>query len=177
MLKSARFQLIEIEQKHKKFIHKGLSDERITEFYGVHFPDLEAVQEQMDWYANLRKNKTGIWWLITTESGEICGAVGYNELDSVHRKAEIGLWLLTEFWGQGIMSEVMPIVLEFGFNELDLNRVEGIVQSQNLKCIKAIKKVGFVHEGTLRDFEIKNDQFIDVDVFAMLKSDWQKRNI
>lgn len=173
-METQRFILKEIESEDIKLIHKGLSDKRVTMYYAVHFPTLEDTREQMEWYADLKKNKTGIWWgIYNKESAEFLGAGGFNDLDQDHKKAEIGLWLYPEFWGKGILKEVMPLLFKIGFEQLDLNRIEGYVDSSNDKCKKALEKINFRYEGTLRDCEIKNEVFLDVDIYAILKRDWE----
>lgn len=171
-MKTERFILKEIESKDIKFIHKGLSDERVTKHYAVHFPTIEEAQEQMDWYADLKKNHTGIWWGIhSAETGDFCGAAGFNNLDRNHKKAEIGFWLYPEFWGRGILKEVMPLLFQTGFEKLDINRIEGFVESTNTKCKSALEKINFQYEGTLRECEIKNGKYLDVDMYSILKKD------
>lgn len=164
-----RFLLKEIVQEDIHHIHKGLSDESVTQYYAVHFPTLEATQEQMDWYANLKATETGLWWgIYTKDTNEFCGAGGYNDLDKINRKAEIGFWLLPEFWGKGILKEVMPQLFQMGFTDLNLHRIEGFVEADNAKCRRALEKVNFTHEGTMRQCEIKNDKYIDVAIYAII---------
>lgn len=168
------YYLKEIESSDIANIHRGLSDPEITKYYAVHFPTLEATQEQMDWYADLTKNGAGKWWGIYGRSdNEFRGAGGYNDLDKEHKKAEIGLWLLKEYWGQGILKEVMPMLFDLGFNELGLNRIEGYVLNENTKCKRGLEKINFTFEGTLREWEYKNGEKIDVDVYSILKKEWE----
>ena len=175
-MNSERFILKEIENRDIKLIHRGLSDERVTKHYAVHFPTLEDAQEQMDWYADLKNNGTGLWWgIYSLETGDFCGAGGFNDLDRDHKKAEIGFWLYPEFWGKGIMKEVMPLLFQKGFETLDLNRIEGFVESDNSKCKAALEKINFHYEGTLRECEIKDGKYLDVDIYALLKKDWQNK--
>lgn len=155
-------------------IYKGLSDSEITAFYGVHFATLEETKEQMDWYKNLKEKGTGVWWCIFDKTdNRFCGAGGFNDVDEQHRKAEIGFWLLKEFWGKGIMKEVFPRLLQEGFTALNLNRIEGYVDSENIKCKRAIEKVNFTYEGTMRECEIKNNKKLSVAIYAILKSEWK----
>lgn len=173
MIQTTKFELREITPSDIENIHRGLSNPAITKYYDVHFPTLEATKEQMDWYANLIKEGTGIWWAIyTKETGKFCGAGGYNSLDKNHKKAEIGFWLLPEYWGKGIMKEVMPRLFQEGFETLGLNRIEGFVVSENIKCKKGLEKINFQYEGTMRECEIKNGQLIDIDFYAVLRKDW-----
>lgn len=174
MIETNRFYLREVEASDIKNIHKGLSNPKITEFYAVHFETLEDTKEQMEWYADLQKNEKGLWWcLFDKKTDAFCGAGGYNDRDKTHRKAEIGFWLLQEYWGNGIMKEVMPKLFELGFNQLDLNRIEGFVDHDNVKCKNALEKINFQYEGTMRECEIKNGQLQSVDIYSLLKSEWE----
>jgi len=173
-METKNYRLREIVPTDINNIHKGLSNPEITKYYDVHFPTLEDTKEQMEWYANLKKNSTGVWWaVIDKNSGEFLGAGGYNDLSKEHAKAEIGFWLLQEAWGKGIMKEVMPKLFELGFDELGLNRIEGYVFSENSKCKKAIEKINFKHEGTMKECEKKHGEFKSVDIYAILKSEWR----
>lgn len=172
-MKTKNYFLKEIESSDIKNIHKGLSNPDVTKFYDVHFPTIEDTKEQMDWYRDLKKNGTGIWWGIYDKNDhQFCGAGGFNNLEKDHKKAEIGLWLLKEYWGKGILKEIMPKLFEEGFNKLDLNRIEGFVVSDNLKCKNGLEKINFTYEGTMRECEIKNGKKIDVDFYSILKSEW-----
>jgi [ribosomal protein S5]-alanine N-acetyltransferase len=167
------FILKEIEAADIHNIHKGLSDPEVTKYYDVHFPTLEATEEQMEWYRNLKEEGTGIWWgIYDKQTEEFYGAGGFNGLEKAHQKAEIGLWLLKEHWGKGIMKEIMPKLFELGFTDLNLNRIEGYVVSENRKCKSALEKINFKYEGTLREVEIKNEKKIDVDFYSILKREW-----
>ncbi len=152
----------------QEFIYKGLSHPDVIKYYGVHFESYEATAEQMRWYAE----EAQYWWVICMKEGmKLAGAVGLNDVSKVHKKAEIGMWLLPEFWGQGIMQEVMPSICSYGFQELDLNRIEGFIESNNLQCKKAMSKLAFDYEGTMRSCEFKDGQFIDVDIYAKIKEE------
>ena len=172
-METTRYLLREIESTDIENIFKGLSDPDITRYYDVHFPTLEATQEQMQWYANLKQEGTGQWWAIIDKTDQqFCGAAGFNGLEKQHRKAEIGMWLLKAYWGLGILKEVMPQLFRYGFDALDLNRIEGFVLSDNVKCKSALEKINFSYEGTMRECEVKNGQLISLDIYAILKSDW-----
>lgn len=173
-MKTDHYYLKAIVQSDIENIYKGLGDPEVTQYYDVHFETLEETQEQMDWYHGLVQNGTGAWWgIYNIADDSFCGAGGYNSLEKEHQKAEIGFWLVKEKWGRGIMKEVMPLIFELGFSDLNLNRIEGYVLSANDKCKKALEKINFTHEGTMRQFEFRNGEWIDVDIYALLKSEWK----
>lgn len=171
-MKTKNYILKEIESSDIKHIHKGLSDPEITKYYDVHYPTLEETKEQMKWYKSLKDEGTGIWWgIFGIQDNVFRGACGFNGLDKKHRKAEIGLWLLKEYWGNGILKEMMPKLFEIGFSDLGLNRIEGYVVTENLKCKSALEKINFKYEGTMRECEIIDGKPISVDIYAILKTD------
>lgn len=164
-LRTDRFLLREFKQSDIERVYDGLSNPAVIEYYGVSFDSLEATQEQMRWFGEPEQK----WFAISSVGDDtFCGAAGLNDISSTHRKAEIGLWLLPEFWGQGIMTEVMPLICDYGFNELNLHRIEGFIDSLNKKCKRAMAKLDFEFEGLMKDCEIKNGKFISLEVHAKL---------
>ena len=153
-------------------VYKGLSDPEIIKYYGVSYKTLEDTKAQMRFFSDLEKEGTGILWAVCSlDNKTFYGAGGLNSLSKEHKKAEIGFWLLKEFWGQGVMTEVMPVICNYGFDNLGLHRIEGLVETDNLNCKNAMKKLDFKHEGTMRDCEIKNGKFISLDIYAKLRSE------
>jgi ribosomal-protein-alanine N-acetyltransferase len=98
-------------------VFKGLSHPKIIRHYGISFDSLEATKEQMAWFADLEKAGTGMWFAVCSlDNKTFYGAGGLNSLNKEHKKAEIGFWLLPDFWGQGIMKEAMPLICDYGFH-------------------------------------------------------------
>ncbi len=174
-MKTKNYYLKEIVPSDITNIHKGLSNPELTKYYDVHYATLEETKIQMDWYRSLKEEGTGIWWgIFGTDDDLFRGAAGFSGLEANHKKAEIGMWLLPEYWGRGILKEVMPILFALGFEELDLNRIEGYVVSDNRKCKSALEKIDFTYEGTMRECEYKDGRLISIDIYAILKRDWIK---
>lgn len=167
VLKTERLCLRQFRQEDIDMVLYGLSHPGVIKYYGVHYDSLEATQAQMDWFASLETDRTGIWWAITSvEDGAFFGAGGFNDWSHEHQKAEIGFWLLPEYWGKGVMTEAMPLICDYGFGEMGLHRIEGFVESDNWNCKKALKKLDFKLEGTMIDCEVKNGRFISLDIYA-----------
>ena len=168
-LKTDRLILRKITQKDKQKIFEGLSDDRVIEYYSVSYHNLDDVNIQMDWFDDLLKNETGIWWGVTFMGrNELIGACGFNNWIKEHKKVEIGAWLLPEYWGKGIMGEAINRITDYAFNKLKIHRIEGIVESNNLKCKSLLEKLNFEHEGTLLDSEIKNGNYISLDYYSII---------
>lgn len=69
------------------------------------------------------------------------------------------------------MTEAMPLICNYGFDELGLHRIEGFVESNNTNCKNAMTKLDFLHEGTMTDCEIKNGAFISLDIYSKIKTE------
>lgn len=164
-----RLLLRKIKLTDREKVFEGLSHEDVIRHYGVSHKTLEDTQIQMDWFESLEREGTGIWWAICSlDDDTFYGAGGLNSLSEKHRKAEIGLWLLPQYWGKGIMTEAMTQILEYGFEALKLHRIEGFIESENIACKRAVEKLGMRHEGTMRECELKNGRFIDLDIYAKI---------
>lgn len=101
--------------------------------------------------------------------GTFYGATGFNNLSREHKKAEIGFWLLPEFWSRGYVSEAVTAIMKYAFSSMDLHRIEAYVEVGNENSVKVLKTLGFLHEGRMRECEIKNVNYISVDIYAKLK--------
>lgn len=175
-MKTQRLHLQEVRQSDIDHIYKGLSHPDVIKYYGVSYTTLEETQEQMSWYKDLVASQRGIWWCVRqAESGTFVGAGGFNGWNHEHAKAEIGFWLLPNFWGLGYMKEAMSEMLNYGFCVMKLNRVEGFVEASNMNCKRAIEKIGLSMEGTMRETEKKAGNFIDVDIYRILKREWEQK--
>ena len=163
------FQLRQIVNTDINNIFLGLSHPDIVKYYGVNYSSLSDTQEQMKWFAKLEENGTGIWWAITShQNSDFYGAIGFNNLSKVHKKAEIGFWLLPEYWGKGIIKKAADLVCNYAFSELKLHRIEALVETENKNSKRLLNKLNFNLEGTFVDCEIKNGNFISLDCYAKL---------
>ncbi len=170
MKTDSRIELRSITAADQENIFRGLSHPEVIKYYGISFETFEATEEQMIWFQDLEKNETGKWWSIfNSETNEFLGAGGFNDLSKHLKKAEIGFWLLPEFWGKGYMQEAMPLICEYGFKKLELERIEGLVESENLNCKRALEKMDWTFEGTNKNCELKNGNLISIDTYFKQK--------
>ncbi len=168
-LETERFILRQFTDNDLENVYKGLSHPDVIRYYGISFDNLEAAKTQITWFNDLEKNETGIWWAVCSkDTNEFCGAGGINDIDKANKKAEIGFWLLPEYWGKGIMKEIMPQICKYGFEKSGLHRIEGFVDSENKNCKYGLAKLDFKYEGTMKDCEFKDGKFISLDIYAII---------
>jgi [ribosomal protein S5]-alanine N-acetyltransferase len=152
------------------------SDKDAMRYYGIAGSDIktpEDAQDQIDWCNSLFEKNAGRW--IITEKGrdEYIGDIGFFNFDQSSSKAEIGFRLMREYWNRGIASKAVSELLNVGFGVLKYNRVEAFVDSRNEGSRRVLMKNCFVHEGRLRQSEFENNEYIDIDVFSILKEEYK----
>lgn len=144
LIKTSRFLLKPITKEHLSFVFEGLSNTEVTKYYAVHFNSLEATEEQIQWYEDLRKNKTGEWWAIQNKADNtFLGAIGFCDFNKQEKQIEIGYWLLPKFWKKGIISECFPVVIDYGLFNFDIHKITAYVESENIESSKLLKKHNF----------------------------------
>jgi ribosomal-protein-alanine N-acetyltransferase len=165
-LKTEKILLRDIEDSDIDTVFRGLSNPDVIKYYGVSFDSLEETKEQMKWFADTKQK----WFAIcSVDNNVFYGAGGLNDISKKHKKAEIGFWLLPEYWGKGIMKKVVPVICDYGFDKLELHRIEGFVDSENKNCKRAMSALDFELEGTMRDCEIKNNKFVSIEVYSTIR--------
>ena len=167
-----RLELVEIRQHHLKNIYDLFADENVTRFYNLLPLTVESdAQKFIDWYQNRFKEKLGIRWGISLKGEQdIIGTIGFNNFTKRH-KANIGYDLQPDYWNKGIMTEALRAVINFGFNQLEINRMEAEVMQGNVNSEKLLLKLNFLKEGVLREWMLWNDNYYDMSMFSLLKSD------
>ena len=87
----------------------------------------------------------------------------------IQRKANVSYDLDFEYWGKGIAKEALQGVLDFADNDLKLDRVQANIAVNNERSREFCKPFGFTYEGTMRKFEILEDQVVDMDIYARVR--------
>jgi len=119
------------------------------------------------------KNKESFDFTINFNQEPI-GSVGLCRVEWKYKKAIIGYWLAKKYWNQGIMTEALKLLLDFGFNQLKLNRLESSHFKQNQGSKRVQEKCGLKLEGIARQGIFKNGKFYDDVRRAILLSEYKK---
>lgn len=112
------------------------------------------------------------WAIVEKQSNKLIGMCGWVYVNENHRRAEIGYVLSRKYWNQGYMSEVVSQILEFGFNTLNLNRIEARCYAENTASERVMQKAGLRYEGLLREQMIIKGSNVDIKMYALLKKEW-----
>ncbi|PFA67686.1 RimJ/RimL family protein N-acetyltransferase [Bacillus sp. AFS015802] len=104
--------------------------------------------------------------------GQLVGMIGLHYIDWKTRSTSIGYLLSEEAQGKGIITRSMSSLLNYLFNEMDLNRVEIQCAFNNKKSMGIPERLGFTKEGVTRDGQWLYDHYEDLVTYSMLKKDW-----
>ena len=128
---------------------------------------IEFIDKSLERYSNNNGFWMGIWY-----KDQLVGAIGYLFIDWKAKKTEIGYWLGEEFQGKGCITIATQQLINYAFETLKLNKVEINVAKQNVKSLQIPKKLGFVEEGTIRDYEYLQGVYHDRIVHGLLQTEW-----
>jgi len=163
-------QLTEILPYDKPAFVEHLNDREIyANTLSIPYPYCEA---DADFFLGMVAQTTAefgqpILFAIREQSGRLIGGSGFKDL-SIGHSAEIGYWLAKSYRGQGAMTQVVRAMCEYGVEQWGLVRIVANVVVHNTASTRVLEKCGFELEGTRRKQYRKDDQFIDVKLYARL---------
>lgn len=154
-----------------------LSDQDVMKHYGMEpFKSLDDVLDEIFWYQSIFEINTGIRWGITLKGQDkVIGSCGFLNRVPQHYRSEIGFELSKDFWGQGIASEALELVIKYGFEQLKLQRIQALIEPQNISSQKLVERKGFIKEGLLRNYEFTCGKFDDLNMYSILRDDFNQK--
>jgi [ribosomal protein S5]-alanine N-acetyltransferase len=123
-------------------------------------------------YASYNRNFL-LFLMIDKASGTIVGRCGLHNWNAEHQRAEIGYNMVDEsFKRQGLMSEAVEAIIDYGFNQMNLHRIEALVGRHNIPSLRIIQKNKFVQEGVLREHFFIGGKHEDSILFSRLRAEY-----
>jgi len=113
--------------------------------------------------------------LERTQDHDLVGVCTLFALSRQCRRAEVGYCLASRAWGRAYMDEALRALLQHGFTELALNRVEADIDPRNEASARSLERLGFKKEGHLRERWIVGDEVSDTALYGLLQRDWHWR--
>lgn len=112
------------------------------------------------------------WGITNKADGKHIGICGYESWNPVTDRAEIGFLIAREYWRQGLASEAARRVMRFGFENMQLNRVEARTKTENEPSKQLLLKLGMRYEGLMREHSHWKGSYQDLELYAMLKREF-----
>lgn len=112
------------------------------------------------------------WGIVHKAEKKFIGTCGYVEWSMTHSRAEMGYAISRKYWNQGYMSEAVNAIMEFGFREMLLNRIQAKCKVSNIGSARVMEKVGMQLEGILRQQIFVKGEYWDLKIYSILREDF-----
>jgi RimJ/RimL family protein N-acetyltransferase len=163
-----------LNESHRDELYAAAQDERIWTYNSS-----KAFGDRFDdWFnkalENLVHAKQHPFVVRRLTDNQILGSTRFYDINHAHRRLTIGYtWYVVHVWGTVVNPESKLLILSHAFDMMNINRVELIADSRNSRSRAAIKKLGAIEEGILRQHMIVEDEFVrDSVVHSIIKADW-----
>lgn len=163
-----------LRERTQKLIDQllGMEKEAQMKFLGF------DVEERLDLELNAIKRNLKLepysrkkWDIMEKGKEEVIGSCGFHNWLPEHERAEIGYFMNTEYRGKGYMREALEKVIQYGLDEMNLNRIEAFISPDNTPSIALAKGLGFQYEGTLCQHYKFQGKIHESAVYSLIKSD------
>ena len=177
-LKSKRLKLVEITVNHLEEIHSLHSIPEVDEFNTLGIPD--NLRDTIDFMQPIIKDQLNekrqhiCWSVMEVNKNKFIGLAGLVLSDDRFKMAEIYFKLMPRFWGNGYATELAKRIFQFGFNDLNLHRIEAGVATDNSKSIRVLEKLGMTREGIRRKILPIRGEWKDNFHYAILEEEFMR---
>jgi len=152
-------------------------DPDVARFMGI--PQLETIQDAQDLLRGIEDRFSSRelfqWGLVLRASDELVGTCTLARISWTNERAEIGFALGPSWWGQGLMTDALHLVLDHAFETMRLNRVEADVDPRNGPSLRLLERLGFGREGYMKERHLIAGERQDTIFYGLLARDWRAR--
>lgn len=172
-LQTPRLILRRMTMRDAKDIFAYSCDEEVARH--VLWPAQRDVSEAKDYcrfmMRRYRQDEPASWGIEEKKSGRVVGTIGYMDYSMDNASVEVGYSLARWLWNGGYMTEALGRVIAYTFEEMDINRIEAQHELDNPASGRVMEKCGMRKEGVLRQRLYNKGRFVDVALYAILRSD------
>jgi ribosomal-protein-alanine N-acetyltransferase len=152
------------------FAHAG--DPDVTRFFSWRYAGPADAEAWIAGRAAAREAGTWLEWVVEHRDHGVAGVTGLTEPSPRDARAVTGTWLGRAFWGLGVNTEAKALLARLAFDGCGLQRLGAYASTENPRSQRALEKVGFAREGTLRAFHRFGGRAHDVHLYALLREDF-----
>jgi [ribosomal protein S5]-alanine N-acetyltransferase len=150
------------------------SDPDVTQWFSWGpYTDVEQPRAWIAEQAAKREDGVQMDFVIHDRENGPVGVTGLSEHSVRDRRAMVGTWFGRDHWGTGANAESKALVAHAAFAICGLERLGAYSNPENIRSARALERVGFTREGTLRGWHRHGDDQLDVHVYGMLRADWE----
>ncbi len=121
------------------------------------------------------ENNTAINWAITIKGvDKMIGIAGIYRIQPENYRGEIGYMIMPQFQDKGYVTEAAKAITNYGFNQMNLNSIEAVIDPKNTASEKVLLKNDYVKEGHFIEKECYNGVFLDNAIYTLLKRNFKQ---
>jgi RimJ/RimL family protein N-acetyltransferase len=177
MLKGKNVLLRPVKRSDISYFLKWFNDPEVVQYLEMYLPMTEMSEEKFIEELGTTRARSDALFVIEAIKGastKPIGNCGLHEIDSKDRKAMFGIVIgEKDYWSKSYGTEAARLLINYGFQQLNLHRISSSAFAFNERSIKLHKKVGFQEEGRLRQATFKNGQYHDLMLFGILREEWR----
>ena len=172
ILETPRLTLRKIKLEDAEAMYQYASKDDVTKYvlWDSH-KSLETTKQFIQMMINQYEEGNLAWAITLKETQEFIGTIDFVMYNKAEKIAEIGYALSDRHWGKGYVSEATKALLDFGFNELQLVRIQARCFADNIGSERVMQKVGMTYEGTMRKAKFAKGKHHDIKMYAILRED------
>ncbi|MBS0429889.1 MAG: GNAT family N-acetyltransferase [Proteobacteria bacterium] len=177
VLRTARLQLRPMRPADADALHAILNDPKVLRYWDTPpWPDVAHAREFIvDEQRALAEGESLTLGIYQDEPPRLIGECLLFALDWDAGRAELGFALAPGAWGCGYLHEAAGALLDYGFDRLQLRRIEAEINVGNAAAARALERLGFQHEGVLRERWAVNGRISDAAFYGLLAREWAAR--
>lgn len=166
-----------VKRSDISYFLRWFNDPEVIQYLELYLPMTEMSEEKFIEELGSTRARSDVLLVIEAIEGgsaKPIGNCGLHEIDSKDHKAIFGMVIgEKDYWSKGFGTEAARLIINYGFQQLNLHRISSAAFAFNERSIKLHKKIGFQEEGHLRQAFFKNGQYHDLILFGILRAEWK----
>lgn len=158
-----------VEEEDVEFLQEGINHPAVRQYAGGDIP-YNRYRYEEERFDPISEGQ--FVHLLICDGDERQGDVSLAPIDERRGWANLGYWIHPDSQGEGFATEAARLAVTHGFGELRLHRISATVVASNEPSRRVLEKLGFVHEGTKREDAFVGGEYVDRDVYAVLRDEW-----
>lgn len=174
-IETERLLIQKLDSKTMTQIFETKSENEIKNILGIMTNKEFLKQKKMyeDGYDSYNRKMLN-FQIVEKQSNTIIGNCGFHTWNPQHHRAELGYVINSDhFKNKGFMKEALVKIIEYGFQEISLNRIEALIDEKNIPSKRLLEYFGFTKEGVIREHYKVGETFEDSVLYSLLQSDFK----
>ena len=151
-------------------------DEEVTRY--LPYRAWRSMDDARAWFERMRgfAATAGSLQLVVVDNadGRAVGTALLFRFEPGDLQAELGFVLGRSHWRTGFMTEALTALLDAAFGDMGLRRLEAVVDARNVASRRLLRRLGFTHEGLLRERWLEDGNALDAEIYGLLAREWRR---